>query len=373
MVGGKKMKYFNDTLEYDVWPSTKDFCGLTYDEFRVLLNGFIILAYDAAKKKNLTDKQMKIRSPFHCIIGQNSSSVVVGISTDNAIRKRSICTSLNKEQSNMTIEQLEDFMEKVCEEELGYAENTFIELDKTILKNKLIKESLQGKEKFIMCFTNELAKLENIFKENHLNQEIKNEYKTAMKCWNLLIMSVSRFIDNLDRGIHKVEFNPKFKARDMVIKEKQAFYILPFTEAPLDAMLAIKEAITTNEIDCEIIKSEDRFDPKRGNDIVENIWQDICTSKFIIADLSEKNPNVFYELGICDAIGKTIIPICSNKSREKDYNGSLPFDISSQYTIFYEEGFKGYKELQEKVIARIKVILDMENSLRKENISSYQK
>lgn len=174
-----------------------------------------------------------------------------------------------------------------------------------------------------------------------------------------------KFVKKIVQDVHKqiktrrgtMEFNPKFKAKNIVVKKNQAFYVLPFSEGPLNAYQAIKDGVSNEKIDCMIIKSEDRFDPSRGNNIIENIWQDICASHFIIADLSEKNPNVYYELGICDAIGKTVIPICSNKSLQNDYSDKLPFDISGGYTIFYDENYSGIEKLKKDVNQRIKAIL----------------
>ena len=106
----------------------------------------------------------------------------------------------------------------------------------------------------------------------------------------------------------------------------------------------------------DVIKSGDIFDPRRGNDMVENIWQDIMQSKFIIADLSKKNSNVFYELGICDTVGKTVIPICSKASFNDDYHGKFPFDVQQEYMIIYENGFTGISNLQDEVLKRATAI-----------------
>lgn len=171
--------------------------------------------------------------------------------------------------------------------------------------------------------------------------------------------------DEFERKRSIMNFNPRFQARDIVVKPNQGFYVLPFEDGPKNAMQAIKDEINNNGLDCELIKSEDRFDPTRGNNIIENIWQDICASSFIIADISNRNPNVFYELGICDTIGKNVITLCSKNSLESDYKNHLPFDISTQYTIIYDENYNGYKKMTEEVISRIKKILHIDNGVNK--------
>lgn len=164
----------------------------------------------------------------------------------------------------------------------------------------------------------------------------------------------TNIIKYFERKNNMMIIDPKFKARNMVVNKNKIFYILPFREEPLNAMKAIVDKVGN---DVSIIKSEDMFDPNRGNNIVENIWQDICTSAFAIADLSYKNPNVFYELGICHTIGKKVITVCNRESFKKDYGEHLPADISSEYTEFYDNGYQGNSELANKVSSKVRALL----------------
>src|ERR1051326_2138733 len=43
--------------------------------------------------------------------------------------------------------------------------------------------------------------------------------------------------------------------------------------------------------------------------IIQDIWGHIWTSAIVIADVTNKNPNVNYELGLCHAIGVPTIII----------------------------------------------------------------
>jgi hypothetical protein len=42
---------------------------------------------------------------------------------------------------------------------------------------------------------------------------------------------------------------------------------------------------------------------------MEKVWEGICAAQLIIADCTEKNPNVFYEIGIAHTIGKKVVLI----------------------------------------------------------------
>jgi len=66
----------------------------------------------------------------------------------------------------------------------------------------------------------------------------------------------------------------------------------------------------------------------------------------IIADLTGRNPNVFYEVGIAHTLGKEVIMITQN---EED----VPFDLRHLKYILY--GFS--KRGQEKLIDDIKMTI----------------
>ena len=54
------------------------------------------------------------------------------------------------------------------------------------------------------------------------------------------------------------------------------------------------------------------FNNSRGDSIVRlgglstNVWQSICRAGVIVAEVSVPNPNVYYEIGLADALGKPV-------------------------------------------------------------------
>lgn len=73
--------------------------------------------------------------------------------------------------------------------------------------------------------------------------------------------------------------------------------------------------------------------------ITKQIIQDIHNSDLVIANLTEKNPNVMYELALRHCFGTPLIMI-AEKGTE------LPFDISDIRTIFYVNDAQGVLDLQ---------------------------
>lgn len=121
--------------------------------------------------------------------------------------------------------------------------------------------------------------------------------------------------------------------------------MMPFDKSFDAVSNAIKEAATSLSLEC-----------KRGDDIWEepSIMQDvfnlIYTSVFVVCDFSGRNPNVFYEAGIAHTLGRDVIPIVQNI---KD----IPFDLQSHRAIQYLPNNEGLDALKTAIVKRMKTIL----------------
>lgn len=89
----------------------------------------------------------------------------------------------------------------------------------------------------------------------------------------------------------------------------------------------------------------------------EKIWQQICEACIVVADLSEWNANVYYELGLAHALSKRCIQITRDVSK-------LPSDLRHIDTIIYEYGFfkKDLLTLENKLVAAIEHISKKNNT-----------
>lgn len=86
------------------------------------------------------------------------------------------------------------------------------------------------------------------------------------------------------------------------------------------------------------------------NAIIKDIWERINRARFLIADLTAKNPNVFYEAGLAHAIGKEVILLTQ-------YIDDVPFDLRQLRCIVYSWNPRGAKELEKKLLSTIKEIM----------------
>lgn len=81
--------------------------------------------------------------------------------------------------------------------------------------------------------------------------------------------------------------------------------------------------------------------------IIDQIWGGISTAKVLICEMTTRNPNVFYELGLAHALRKPVVLVCSN-------GDDVPFDLKHIRVIYYDvnDPFWGDK-LIEKVAENI--------------------
>ena len=104
------------------------------------------------------------------------------------------------------------------------------------------------------------------------------------------------------------------------------FVMVPF-KAPFDLYYEKLIEPAVRQTGLRPLRGDSIFRP---SPIVGDIWEMIVDAKVLIADLTEKNPNVFYELGLAHAIGKPVILIA-------DDIGDVPFDLQSLRVILYDK------------------------------------
>ena len=119
-----------------------------------------------------------------------------------------------------------------------------------------------------------------------------------------------------------------------------AFVLMPFDDSYTDIYkLGIKSACELTDIYCERV-DEQVFQET----ILQRVYNQISKADVIIADMSGRNPNVFYEVGYAHALGKFTI-LLTNRADD------IPFDLKHFQHIVYENKISNLKdELHKKLL-----------------------
>lgn len=107
-------------------------------------------------------------------------------------------------------------------------------------------------------------------------------------------------------------------------KEKQEFYTSVYESIIFPS--ASKRGYEVNRVDTK---------PSNVGNITKNIVNDLVYSDIVIADLSEGNANVFYELGIRHALHKCSTILIIQEGFE------IPFDLKQHVAVFYSTDIRG--------------------------------
>lgn len=142
--------------------------------------------------------------------------------------------------------------------------------------------------------------------------------------------------------------HPIWGAASAVVEEDLCFVLMPFSPKKLGEIFEryVRTPIET-ELNMRCIRADDILTPTA---IMRDVWEHIAKAKIIVAELTNKNANVFYELGMAHVLGKDVILIAQSTDH-------VPFDLSSVRCILYEDGPSGYEVLAETLCRTIRSLV----------------
>jgi uridine kinase len=116
------------------------------------------------------------------------------------------------------------------------------------------------------------------------------------------------------------------------LEKKNAFVIMPFNNNDLDTFYkeVVKPTLLENGYEA---KRVDEMSMKEQ--IVERIVHSIEDADLIICELTDKNPNVMYELGVAHSLTRKVIMIAK-------HDQDLPFDLKDYEVLFYKPSDKEF-------------------------------
>jgi hypothetical protein len=120
-------------------------------------------------------------------------------------------------------------------------------------------------------------------------------------------------------------YKSPFQQQQFKINPKQCFVLMPFDMA-LRNVYEVISATVKNRCGLDCLRADELY---MSNQITDDIWNCINEARFLIADLTGLNANVFYEVGLAHALKKPIILLAQKRE-------ALPFDVRGIRCIEYD-------------------------------------
>ncbi len=79
---------------------------------------------------------------------------------------------------------------------------------------------------------------------------------------------------------------------------------------------------------------------------MEDVSSSIEQADLLVADLTGRNPNVFYEVGIGHALGKPVLLLAQSLD-------DIPFDLRHRRVLLYDYSTKGCKRLEIDLVEHV--------------------
>jgi hypothetical protein len=174
-------------------------------------------------------------------------------------------------------------------------------------------------------------------------QAIEHHDEQVLELASFCVEQLTRDICIIYAGAERMIIEPVFSGRSPKVESKDVFVLMPFTA---DWSARIWEHYILPVCHSEGFSAR-RANDLFGRDIMEDIWNGICAAGVVIADITGRNPNVFYELGIAHTLGKNVVLMA------QDVN-DIPFDLNRYRHIIYADNYDGYEMLTQKLILTLR-------------------
>lgn len=138
-----------------------------------------------------------------------------------------------------------------------------------------------------------------------------------------------------ERRFHRVIVDPVFGERNVKVQDDLVFVLMPFTEDWSERIWSRVLRPTIETLGLRAQRADDLF----GHDVMEDIWGGILSARVVVADITARNANVFYELGIAHTLGKDVVLLTQDTA-------DIPFDLNRFRHVIYADNLDGYDVLK---------------------------
>jgi hypothetical protein len=178
-------------------------------------------------------------------------------------------------------------------------------------------------EKQMYELSKQLAVTDERFRSiNHLLLAAQSSSSTSSKSSSSMSSKSSSSMSSKEDDKHAF-FSDMGVSLDVPVQDDLIFLLMPFNLDYAETYSTVKNVCQEAGFRC--LRGDEKV---VSGEILRHILNEIVKARLVIADITGRNPNVFYELGIAHALGKPVLLI-SQTSQD------IPFDISHVRVLTY--------------------------------------
>jgi len=206
-----------------------------------------------------------------------------------------------------------------------------------------IRELVSIVERAIVLSSDNIIKLEDL----NLVDKSKPIEKSDSLAQKIEIESLRNELDFIRRNT--ISANPIWEGKSFHVEIDYCFVLMPFSDTNdvQDVYQDHVKKVLEHRCGLRCARADDIYDI---SGVMQSVWEGINRACLIIADLTGRNPNVFYELGIAHTLGKPVIMLTPSME-------FVPFDLPHLRSIVYEYKPANIGKLEEALERTVKRVL----------------
>jgi hypothetical protein len=193
-----------------------------------------------------------------------------------------------------------------------------------------------------------------IIEPEHLSLEPRRSLPTSADIESLrqALANAQQQVETLRQST--IPARPIWEGTSFPIEGDYCFVLMPFSD------IADVQRVYTDHVKA-VLEQRCGLRCERADDIydisgvMQSVWEGINRARVVIADLTGRNPNVFYELGIAHTLGKPVIMLTQSMD-------SVPFDLRHLRCIVYDYKPKTIERLEKALERTVRTVLSATDS-----------
>jgi hypothetical protein len=174
------------------------------------------------------------------------------------------------------------------------------------------------------------------FDEDPATGQIMGRIKVSEN-WDIIASTLNISLRDIAamRRYETIIADPKYGRPSDAYPGSDIFVLMPF-RPEMTPIYEVHIKRVAKKLGLSIKRADDAF---TAHDVMLDVWNDICAARAIVADCTEKNPNVFYEIGLAHVVGKPVLLITQS-------GDDVPFDLRHVRYMEYAYTPPGMKQLE---------------------------